>query len=452
MSKTRLWRTLAVAFLLAASGCGSPPLIQVETVVRSDGTCDRTIWQPRDQMLPEDALKPAWNARWKSIDLVAIPPELAKLARNAQPDEHHYFSARGFFRNPAEIPHHFRRVVSGGRDAGASELVQSYECKDYGFVREHRWRETLTNIVTRDSFLKARDEFLNLALPMAVLGLEQVYGKSFDVTGLAQYLRKDGRQFLEQAALVFYDTMALHMTNEEQPVPYAELARQFGLDLFDPAGNLVTNEEFQTRVMSFLHHRIALGLRHRDGSRLSGPEIQSVLDQSGSSPFSQAWAAFWKQHEKEFQTQFLPRIVQMTGPFNAPFGLFANQTPLFAFDLHLPGQVVETSGTIAGPDHARWRFSGDQSFPDGYVMQARRIEIDLQGQRRILGRVAITDNEQARSYIEILDSDGHLLEAVRKMHASGGLKPLLDDRPGSSEEKERLKRLRQVLGLAAPVP
>jgi len=183
---------------------------------------------------------------------------------------------------------------------------------------------------------------------------------------------------------------------------------------------------------------------------LTEPEIQAILDQSGNSPFSQAWAAYWKQHEKDFETQLLPRIIQMTGPYNAPFD--PSQNPLFAFDLHLPGQVVESTGTIQGPDHVLWRFTGDRSFPDGYVMQARSIEIDLQGQKRILGRVAITDNEQARSYIAILDSDGHLLEAVRKVHAAGDLKPLLDDRQGSAQEKERLKRLRQVLGLPAPVP
>jgi hypothetical protein len=207
------------------------------------------------------------------------------------------------------------------------------------------------------------------------------------------------RQGLEQAALVFYDIMARHMTNEEQPVQYAELARQFGLDLFDPAGNLVSGEESQQRVMSFLRHRIALGVRHRDGSRLTEPEIQSVLDQSGNSPFSQAWDAYWKQHENDFETQLLPLIVPMTGLYNAPFG--PSDNPFFAFDLHLPGQVVESSGTIKGLDHVLWRFTGDRSFPDGYVMQARSFEIDLQGQKRILGRVAITDNEQAESYIEI---------------------------------------------------
>jgi len=453
MSKTRTWTILAVAFLLAAGGCGSPPLIQVETVIHGDGSCDRTIWQPKDEMLPEGALKPAWNALWKSIDLVALPPELAKLARNGQPnDEHHYFSARGTFRSVLEIPPHFRLVLPQGGGASASELVRSYEPKDYGFVREHRWRETLTNIVTRDGFLKARDEFLDLALPKLIEGVEQVYGKLYDVKALNRYIREDVRRFLEDAALVFYDLTARHRPDEEKYDAFAELARRSGLDLIDAAGKIVTGEESGTRWQSFFRHRIALGMRHRDGSRLTDPEIQAILDQSGNSPFSQAWTAYWKQHEKYVETQLLPRIIQMTGPYNAPIDFLGNKSPQFAFDLHLPGQVVESTGTIQGADHVLWRFTGDRSFPDGYVMQARSIEVDLQGQKRILGRAAITDNEQARSYIEILDSDGRLLEAVGKLHASGDLKPLRDDRPGSSEEKERLKRLRQVLGLAAPVP
>jgi hypothetical protein len=64
----------------------------------------------------------------------------------------------------------------------------------------------------------------------------------------------------------------------------------------------------------------------------------------------------------------------------------------------------------------------------------------------------IDDTDKAESYIEILNPDGRLLETIRKVHASGDLKPLLDDRQASVEEQGRLKRLRHVLGLAPPVP
>jgi hypothetical protein len=268
---------------------------------------------------------------------------------------------------------------------------------------------------------------------------------------LNRYIREDGRRFLEEAALVFYDLTARHRPDEEKYDAFAELARRSGLDLIDAAGKVVTGVESETRWQSFFRHRIALGIRHRDGSRLTEPEIQAILDQSGNSPFSQGWGTYWKQHEKEFQAQLLPDLIQMTGLYNAQF-LLQPPPPCFAFDLHLPGQVVETSGTVERQNQVHWRFTGDQSYPDGYVMNARSLEIDVPGQTKILGRVAITDNEQARSYIAILDLDGHLLETVRKVHAAGDLQPLLDDRPGSAQEKERLKRLRQVLGLAAPVP
>ncbi len=82
-------------------------------------------------------------------------------------------------------------------------------------------------------------------------------------------------------------------------------------------------------------------------------------------------------------------------------------------------------------------------------MQARSIEIDLQGQKKILGRVAMTNNEQAESYIEIVNADDRLLEVIRKVHGSGDLKPLLDDRQGSAPEQGRRKRLLLILGVAS---
>ena len=44
----------------------------------------------------------------------------------------------------------------------------------------HRWRETFTNIVTPEGFLKAREEFLERGIPRAIEGCEQVYGKRYE--------------------------------------------------------------------------------------------------------------------------------------------------------------------------------------------------------------------------------------------------------------------------------
>ena len=114
----------------------------------------------------------------------------------------------GTFSSPTEIPQHFRYTLEKCPELGASELTRSYDRSDYGFVVEHRWREKLTNIVTLSGFLKARDEFLDLAMPLAEKAIEQIYGGKYDVKNLVLEVRSQGRRFLEQAAIVFYDSLS----------------------------------------------------------------------------------------------------------------------------------------------------------------------------------------------------------------------------------------------------
>ena len=122
--------------------------------------------------------------------------------------------------------------------------------------------------------------------------------------------------------------------------------------------------------------------------------------------------------------------------------------PEFAFALRLPGEIVETNGKTEGRDRARWQFTGDQSFPDGYTMTARSLEIDAEGQRKVLGRVAIADRAAAETLLKILDPEGPLLEAVRLARQKGDPAPLRDFRPSSDEERDRAARLRELLKLS----
>jgi hypothetical protein len=440
-------RVLPVTILLLTiGGCGSPLLFQVETVIHPDGSCDRTIWQPEKEMLPPDALSPNWKAKWKSVDPVPIPPAFAGefQASNAQK----YFRARGSFPAPAAIPAHYRFAAPEVAGVGASELSRSYDREDFGFVVEHRWRETLTNIVTPVSFLKARDELLDRALPMLVQGIEQVYGGVFDVKGLTKYLREDGRRFLEEAAIVYYEVAALHQKEEKQALAFAELVKRFGLDLFDSAGKLVEGDEANRRFLAFFRHRIVLGIRHRDGSRLTEAEIQSVINSSGNTPFAKAWESFSKQVEKELKSKLLPSLLRMTGPYNFPFVIFTSQCPRFALALQLPGELVETNGSINGPDRTSWKFGGDESFPDGYAMKARSLEIDFELQKRALGKVVIADKFRAESFLEILGKSDSLREAVREVRKNGSLQKLRDFKPRTKEEAARFGRLRELLALA----
>jgi hypothetical protein len=78
----------------------------VETTIHVDGSCDRMIWQPKDKFLPDQALKPEWNARWKSVS--DAPVRSGASAPKVCDDVQKYFIAGGSFSNPREIPPHYR--------------------------------------------------------------------------------------------------------------------------------------------------------------------------------------------------------------------------------------------------------------------------------------------------------------------------------------------------------
>jgi hypothetical protein len=106
-SKWHLWLMPACLLASLATGCGSPARFSVETVVHPDGSCDRTTWQPKDEFLPDEALKPEWIAalrhpeqppgpdlpkealrpewiaRWKSVVDASGPPGLSPSGASA---------------------------------------------------------------------------------------------------------------------------------------------------------------------------------------------------------------------------------------------------------------------------------------------------------------------------------------------------------------------------------
>jgi hypothetical protein len=440
-----VWRKLVVVVFVASfAGCGPPALFQVETRIQPDGGCERTIWQPKGEMLPKDALEPAWNARWSTVAPAGVPPAFVK--KYSSPGGHQYFVAKGAFSNPKEIPRHFRYTLENCPEAGASELTRSYDRADYGFVIEHRWREKLTNIVTLSGFLKARDEFIDLGIPLAEKGIEQIYGGKYDVKNLVLEVRSKGKRFLEEASLVFYEVLAQNLPEAEQYSRLAAVAKPFGLDLFDAKGALVDADEGGKRFQNFLRRLVARGIRHRDGGALTEAELQAVVD-INTPPYSTAWESFAKEHKTEFETQLLPRIPRMTGLYHLPLAFMFRGGPEFAFSIQLPGQLTETNGTIDSSDATRWHIAVDRLFPDGFEMKARSLDWRVDDQKKILGRVAIADRASAEVYIEIVRDSGPLLATVREACKAGDPKPLREFQPKTEGERVQFTRLREFLRL-----
>ncbi len=152
-----------------------------------------------------------------------------------------------------------------------------------------------------------------------------------------------------------------------------------------------------------------------------------------------------ERQDERLKRFILPLVPRMTGLYNFPLAFLLRGSPRFDFALRLPGELTETNGTVFTNGRTRWKFTGDQMFPDGYEMKARSLEIDREGQKKVLGREVIDDEEKALKYLELVGNDGLLLEAVRKLKETGDRGALDDDKVRSSEQMLRAKRLREML-------
>jgi hypothetical protein len=444
-----------LGFLVA--GCGPPTAIFVETTIHSDGSCDRMIWQPKDMFLPDGALKPEWNARWKTVSDASGRPGTA--GSRASEDERKYFIAHGSFGSPNEIPPHYHYADQEVPDAGASELERAYARMDYGFVVEHRWQEKITNIVTLPGFLKARDELLDLFLPVYVEAIERIFGKDYNVSPLVNYLRADGRRFLENVFTIFWDAVARDRVMGEDGKLDGALTRNLlgeaeraGLDTNLLVGMFKrpTDEQESKRMLNaFLGRMVVRYFRHNDGSAVTATEADELIQ------------AIWNNHryeiaiqdeekrieerlqrDKQLDKRFKRAVLSMVGLYSFRF-LFS--APEYEFTIRVPGELVETNGTRIKADRTRWKFTSDQLFPNGYQMKARSIEIDRDGQKKILGRVVIDDETKGMEFMELVGGEGPLLEAVRKLRQTGDRDTLFQMQTRTFDESLQVRKVRKML-------
>lgn len=435
--------------LLPASGCGGPAFFQVETVIRPDGSCDRLIWQPKGEMLPEGALTPGWAALWNGVADVAAPPAFTSSGPS-HPDRA-YFHAHGDFASPDEIPPHFLHRNPHYPDVGASELTRSYERKDLGFLVEHRWVERITNIVTRDSFLNSRNEFLEIALPLFCEGIERVYGERYDVSAAVIDVRTRGRRLLDDAACAYFEALSNHEGEHEMGVRFAGVFQRLGVEMFDAKGAVASMEEATRRIQQFAHDAIVKDVKRRDSRPLSEDEIKAILESYSTPPYSDAWSAFLKEHETELKTRLGPLLLRMTGLYSFP-PVFPRPTPQFAFAVRLPGRIVEeeSNGAIADSGQVRWNFDGSRIFPEGYEMKAVSVDLAEETQRRLLGRVVIADVATARAFREMVGDEGILYDLVRRACREGDVGILRGAQGENDLQRAQIDELKRFLGLATP--
>ena len=445
---------------LWAAGCCPPAAFYVETTINPDGSCERMIWQPKDKFLPDEAKTLEWKARWKEVSDASRPS--VGFDRKASSDDCKYFIASGTFKNPGEIPPHYRFADAKVPDAGASELERTYETIDYGFVVQHRWREKITNIVMLAGFVKARDELLDMFLPPYIDAIEKLFGKDYNVSRLTVFIRTAVRRFLERASVILYGAAVRGKVMDENrqldPAMWKELeeaAERCGLDprrLVDVFKVRSDNNERTQAEKGFFRPLVVRHFRHHDGTVLTAAEADAFLQavlvdhrydkalEAQTKPFNNALEKD-EQVKKRFGRAVL-HLIGLYGGFQFPF---AGGPPQYEFAIALPGELVETNGMGTKGGRTRWKFTSDELFPSGYEMNARSIVIDRDSEKKVLGRVVIDDQTKAMAFMDAVGREGPLLDGVRTFRQTGNRDTVSLARARTPEEALREEAARDIV-------
>ncbi len=459
MTKLFRWPILALCLLgFSCVGCGPPAAFQIETIIHSDGSCDRTIWQPKGKFLPDQALKPEWKARWKTVADASGRPGGARSW--ASDDQLKYFIARGTFTNPREIPPHYHYADPEVPDAGSSELERTYERKDFGFVVEYRWQEKLTNIVTLSGFVKGRDEVLDMLLPVYTDAIEKIFSKDYDVSRFVTFVRSDVRRFLENVSIVWYDAAVRGRILDDRGRLDSALKNRVFQEVerlgFDPklvaqASTAAPDEQASSRAANALFsHLIVQHFRHRNGNAVTTDEADKLVAAiSKNLLYEGAIREQTKRMDDLFtgddKKRFKRALVRMMGLYASLSFLFSGGGPEYDFAIVLPGEIIESNGTRLRAGRTRWKFNSGETFPDGYDMKARSIWIDREGQQKVLGRVVIDDEAKAMEFIELAGGEGPVLDALGKLRQTGDRNAFRQTNAPTFQEALRLRKLQDML-------
>ena len=329
----------------------------------------------------EGALEDRFGCEWSPRNAQPKASDKQHPFFKASNEQYHYFIAQGSFNSPREIPSHYHFAKADLPEAGASGLERIYERIDYGFVVEHRWSERITNIVTLPGFLKARDELLDAFLPPYIEVIEKVFGREYDVSRLADHLRKSGRRFVENVSIILYDAatrgrpFVKHDGQLDPPLTESlcKEAEQFGLDpksLIEIFSNNIDEKERESRCRAYLARLARSYVRHHDGSALTIAEADALVRAIFENHhYAKAFEEETKQLEKrlEVDKQLEKRTRQA---FQRMVGLYADLylfsgPPEYEFAITLPGELIETNGTGTKAGRTLWKFDGLGLFPDG---------------------------------------------------------------------------------------
>ena len=405
----------------------------VDTVVLTDGSVSRAFAQSPD-VTPESARR---QGLWSETRMVKSGPDgpwdgsLATLPPASTKDDEKLFAARGRFASVAAIPEHYAQMAKDG--VASSHLVRTYTKRDLGFVTEHVWTETLTDITDPDRMAQAREEVVQTSMKLLRAGLDAGLGKDYEYDGYVRWVGETVKSFFAVFADGGIEARAAKGTPaaaRDQEEWFRALMARRGL----PAIRDLGDSDEQKQLKNYLADQARTLIRRRDGAPVDPAVISLIVDAIWSIG-EDSGVGFEGAGSEKFQAG-VDRVVaaefggeeafkkrqEALGERMLGIG-FLSSDPKYAFSLTLPGTIVETNGTLDSDSRVRWSFELGDVFAFGYTMHCRSVEPNLQAQRAALGADRLTTRVAMLRYIDLIDGQGELRAVLDSAVRAKGAAP-----------------------------
>jgi hypothetical protein len=429
--------SLALALaVLAGAGC---EVYRIETVLHSDSSVDRAIYQPR-AATPAPALRPEL---WSQLTYAPAPGDaqrqgwsglIADLPVRPADRDRPYFAAWGHFSSPQGIPAHVLFRPDGAPDLPPGELRRDYARNDYVFLVEHCWKETLTDVVTLAGMRRARDELADLLLDVGRDVFDEALGKDYEAGDLFRWLRTEGKGWLAEATEHAFVYRAAHKGPQARRAlgdGLMDIASRHGLGL-KAQGKPLEGPAFDKAIEEFLLREVAGRVHQKaDGKPVDRATVERWLEElrggDATKPPSRFEAAARKViaqkygGEEAFEKQTASLLRRILGVYNEV--LFPTNRD-FHCTLTVPGEVIETNGQALAGNRVRWQFEAADAWPLGYEMTCRSLEAQPSIQRDLLRGEPLATREAQLEFRALVTGKDGLVAALHACRAQKNMAPL----------------------------
>ncbi|MFG0316680.1 MAG: hypothetical protein ACF8XB_05365 [Planctomycetota bacterium JB042] len=441
----------APLLLLALASC--VPILEgrIRTRVLADGTTFRDTTWTKIRRGGDDEDEKRWNAR-------PIAEDLARGVGRGFPsvettDDRMKLS--GVFRSPHEVPVDFRRDVPV-LDAASTRQIE-FRREDLLFGAHYLYRETFVDAIEPPDEKEARRELLRFVRRLVKRGAELELGRAYALDRFDVWVDETLGPVLEGILDLYWREKKrlgerdphTGETGADRLLKRAlERIRRLGLDLSPDADD----ERNAAAAQAWLCRLLAETVRPKaDNARPPRPGDFRYLfpaddPWSGLRVARDRLAAADFGSNEALERELQRRLYALTGTFGSP-----PAEAEFRFDcaLELPGLLLRTNGFLESGDTSFWRFTGEDLFPHGFVMEAESVVLDSPLLGRLRDLKPTLDRRDAVDLIRALkgvdaEDRARMKELLETAARHGTIEALAPD-PEKEGDEQRVKKLEEVL-------